>query len=364
MSRFLFLVVLTLLLVACSPAPTETPLSLSTVTVAPQPLPATNTPNLCLPCGRAAATMTARIPATQTMEAMQATQTFVAPTVRAEMTGTAAARVTPDVAATQGCDAFPCLLEGHFLFQPPIGPAGKQSIERSYPYGGTQRGTREAHHGVEFYNPQGTPVLAAADGTVVFAGNDKLALLAWMKGFYGNVVVLEHHFPGFAQPLYTLYGHLYHLNVTVGQEVKAGDPIGEVGATGTAIGSHLHFEVRVAANDYKSNRNPELWLVPFPDTGVLAGRITDATGALRKGTVNVQRIKNGVLDADSVATAEAYTYDAQPVNGDDIWHENFAFGGLPAGDYRLTLLVEGSMYEQLIKIEPGRLTLVRFFLKN
>lgn len=97
-------------------------------------------------------------------------------------------------------------------------------------------------------------MLAAADGQVVFAGDDGQTLLAWVPAFYGNVIVLEHLLAG--EKLYTLYGHLSRVGVSIGQAVKTGEPIGEVGASGTAIGSHLHFEVRRGANDYFSTRNP------------------------------------------------------------------------------------------------------------
>ena len=369
MRRFLTLAIIAVLLGACSPsAPDVSPPILPTVTMqlpvvtrSPDPsstpaprLTVTGTSNSCFPCDRAAATM----------EALQATQTVLAPTVQAMLTITAAAESAPSVTATQACGEGPvCYLDGHFLFQRPIGSTGKQSIERSYPYGSTQGGKRELHHGVEFYNAQGTPILAAADGKVVFAGNDKLTLLSWVTGYYGNVVVIEHHLPGFPQTFYTLYAHQYKLNVVIGQEVKAGELIGQVGATGTAAGSHLHFEVRVTNDDYKSNRNPELWLLPLPGTGVLAGRIEDVQGGLLKGEVNVQRIENGKLNPLSVATAETYAIESQPINADDVFHENFAVGELPAGDYRLTLLNNGTLYEQVIKIEAGRLTLVKLVVK-
>jgi murein DD-endopeptidase MepM/ murein hydrolase activator NlpD len=264
----------------------------------------------------------------------------------------------------QDCREEPvCVLEGHLLFQRPIGPDGKQSIERPYPYGSTQGGVREVHHGVEFYNAQGTPILAAADGKVVFSGSDKLTLLSWVTGYYGNVVVIEHHFPGILETVYTLYGHQYGVQVTEGQNVKAGERIGLVGATGTAAGSHLHFEVRLGKNDYKSNRNPELWLVPLPGNGTLAGRIEDAYGNLLKGTVNIQRMENGVLNSVPVAYVQTYDNGPQPINADDVYKENFAIGELPAGDYRLSLLANGGLYEQMIKIEAGKLTLVKFVIK-
>jgi hypothetical protein len=369
MRRFLFLVMIAVLLGACTPAAPElTPPVLPTVTetapppaTLPPPLTVTSTPNQCIPCGRVAATMTAGIQVTQ--EAMRATQKAVADAVRAALTGTPTVAPTPTPAVIQACGEYPCMLDGHFFFQRPIGSTGKQSIEHSYPYGSTENNMREPHHGVEFYNAQGTPVLAAADGKVVFAGSDKLTLLALTTSYYGNVVVIEHHIPGLPQTFYTLYAHQYKLNVTVGQEVKAGDQIGEVGATGVAIGSHLHFELRVTNNDYSSSRNPELWLQPLPGTGVLAGRIEDAQGGLLRGEINVQHIENGVLSPFSVASALTYASEAQPVNGDDVFHENFVVGELPAGDYRLTMLYNGKLYEQLVKIEAGKLTLMKFVVR-
>lgn len=332
MRRFLFLVAIAIWLGACAPA-------------APQP----TSPN--------PSTVTVQVSTSTPLPMLTATPLPVP-------SATASVMPTPTATATQACGDGPvCYLDGHFLFQRPIGSTGKQSIERSYPYGSTQGGLLEVHHGVEFYNAQGTPILAAADGKVVFAGNDKLALLAWVTGYYGNVVVIEHHFPGFPQTFYTLYAHQYKINVTVGQEVKAGEQIGQVGATGTARGSHLHFEVRLANDDYKSNRNPELWLLPLPGTGVLAGRIEDAQGGLLKGTINIQRMENGVLAPFSVASAETYAIAPQPVNADDVFKENFVVGELPAGDYRLTLLSNGKLYEQMIKIEAGKLTLVKFVVK-
>ena len=80
----------------------------------------------------------------------------------------------------------------------------------------------------------GEPVVAAADGTVAMAAKD------WTPGRgYGMYLVIEHE-NGFA----TLYGHLSSIDVEEGDTVKAGDQIGQIGATGFATGPHLHFEVR------------------------------------------------------------------------------------------------------------------------
>ncbi len=299
------------------------------------------------------------IPTLTLMPRLEPSQTLTA-------TPTVSLRIEVSATPTANCFALQdsCILDGHFLMQRPIAASGNDSVDHTYRYGSTQEGRREPHHGVEFANAQGTPVLAVADGVVVFADNDQKVALALVPGFYGNVVVIEHHFEGFAPAVYSLYAHQFKINVQVGQKVSAGEQIGQVGATGIAIGSHLHFEVRLGANDYRSTRNPELWLAPLPGSGVLAGRIQDASGNSISGKLNIQWINNGVLNVFSVGSAESYVINgAQPVNPDDYFQEKFLVGELPAGEYRLTLIYNDKIYEQVVKIEPARLTFVKFFVK-
>jgi murein DD-endopeptidase MepM/ murein hydrolase activator NlpD len=249
-----------------------------------------------------------------------------------------------------------CILTGHFVFQRPVDPMATVVIDPTYRYGSTQDGKRDPHHGVDFPNKAGTSVLAVGDGQVVVAGDDKLALYGWVTSFYGNLVVIEHHLPGFGQPVYTLYGHLSKLNVQVGQTVQAGDKIGEVGSTGIAIGSHLHLEVRITSNTYKSTRNPEPWLIPLPGTGTLAGRVVDRQGNPVHTTVTLQYIVNDEI----FPVYPIETYPRESLNGDDLLQENFAAGDRPAGQYRLSLIYNGSFYEQQVQVEPGKLTFVIF----
>ena len=89
------------------------------------------------------------------------------------------------------------------------------------------------HSGTDIAAPEGTPILAAADGTVTIAN----ALDSW-GGSYGYHVKLDH-----GGGLTTLYAHCSSICVTVGQQVKAGQVIAYVGHTGRATGPHLHFEV-------------------------------------------------------------------------------------------------------------------------
>lgn len=322
------------------------------------PGPATPTENNCFPCGLHAGTMTARVPATQTAQALESTLQ-----VLRDETATAQVTATASITATQACgeSAAFCILHGHFLLERPI-LNGK--VERTYPYGSTQDDKREAHHGVEFYYAFGTPVLAAGDGLVVFAGSDKLPLasgepLGLVTNFYGNAVVLEHKLAG--NTLYTLYGHLSEVSVAVGDTVKAGDLVGKVGASGKAIGSHLHFEVRLKENSYLTTRNPELWLKPLPGTGVLAGLVRDPKGNLLDVSVNIQHFTGDTLDPFSVG--QMLTYAHEKLNGDNAWGETLVFGELPAGRYRLSVVVRGPVYEQIVEIVEGKLTLVRFLTR-
>jgi murein DD-endopeptidase MepM/ murein hydrolase activator NlpD len=85
------------------------------------------------------------------------------------------------------------------------------------------------HEGLDISTEQGQPVYATADGTVETAA---------YTGDYGNLVILRHGFG-----LSTRYGHLSKFNVKVGDQVKRGDVIGFVGATGRATGSHVHYEI-------------------------------------------------------------------------------------------------------------------------
>ena len=88
------------------------------------------------------------------------------------------------------------------------------------------------HSGTDIAAPEGTPILAAADGTVTIAN----AIDSWGGG-YGYHIKVNHN-----DTFDTLYAHCSSICVTVGQEVKQGEVIGYVGTTGNSTGNHLHFE--------------------------------------------------------------------------------------------------------------------------
>ncbi len=301
-----------------------------------------------------AATQTARIPATQTAEVRRATLEVI----KAQTATAAVLKITPTLTAFSlrsmaECPADFCLATAHTF---PLSRPVPVKIDATYRFASTQRGDREVHHGVELVAASGTPVLAAAEGRVAFAGDDLKEQVAPWPGFYGNYVVLEHQLTG--QTLFTLYGHLSKIEVQAGQKVVLGQKIGEVGASGSAIGSHLHFEVRPGQNEYDRVRNPELWLEPLPGSGALAGWIFDPNNSKLCGAVRIQRMENNkIVDTPAYQSMDIYPPEMTAENG-----ENFALSDLPAGQYRLTFLYNNTVYERFIEIETGILTFVTIIL--
>ena len=99
-------------------------------------------------------------------------------------------------------------------------------------------GEVSSHTGTDIACAEGTPILAAADGTVTVANG----LDSW-GGSYGYYIQVDH-----SSGLETLYAHCSSICVTTGQQVQAGQVIGYVGHTGRVTGNHLHLEVRIGGN--------------------------------------------------------------------------------------------------------------------
>ena len=99
-----------------------------------------------------------------------------------------------------------------------------------------------SHTGLDIATSLGTPVMAAASGTVSYAD--------W-KGSYGKLAIITHE-----NGVQTYYGHCNALYVTAGQKVSQGQTIAAVGSTGNSTGPHLHFEIRVNGVAY----NPQNYL--------------------------------------------------------------------------------------------------------
>jgi murein DD-endopeptidase MepM/ murein hydrolase activator NlpD len=278
------------------------------------------------------------------------------------------------------CPPDLCAYSDQYFLARPIALPGNDSIDSTYGFGSTQSGRRDPHHGVEFLNGSGTPVLAAADGVVVVTGDDRqptsphgvwpITFFGLYSYFYGNLVVIEHQapqglllsFPGLPQPIYTLYGHLSQISVQVGQQVTAGQEIGKVGMTGIAEGSHLHFEVRLGENTYKASRNPELWLKPHTDElgrlmGGIAGRVLNSYNVnLQLSSIVIEHLPEGP-DQPNDFQVTLLSYEEKTLIGLAPFEESFGIGDLEAGWYRISYPYLG-LQQRLVEVFPGQLTVV------
>jgi murein DD-endopeptidase MepM/ murein hydrolase activator NlpD len=356
------------MIAGCGPSP-----AVSMVTTTPRPpgvsvststLAATFTP---IPSDTVPASPTITLTPSITFTASATTTASPTLTFTPSLTPTATNTRTPYPTKVRGATAtaFPSLaalttaLEPHLWFARPISEDYENFVTRTYTYGTTMNGSLPPHHGVEFYNPQGTPILAAGDGIVVFAGPDVGgAAISPQPNFYGNAVVIEHTQSINGQPVFTLYGHMSFVAVARGQAVHTGDEIGKVGGTGVALGgTHLHFEVRVGYNDYTSTRNPELWLASFPRWGTLVGRVVDNKGQLIP--LVAVAVRSQSIEEETPVNRYLTTYAIETINPDSAYGENFAIMDLPPGTY--TVQVGGTKtITQTIVIKPDALTFVEF----
>lgn len=101
------------------------------------------------------------------------------------------------------------------------------------PFG--ERRRSHIHPGVDYDGETGDPVVAAATGTVAYAGTAPSGYSG-----YGQMILIDH-----GDGVFTLYAHLSRMAVASGMTVGAGDHIGAIGTTGNVTGSHLHFELRL-----------------------------------------------------------------------------------------------------------------------
>ena len=291
------------------------------------------------------------------------------------------------------CPVYPAAVErtapgsrptalSHTWFRRPIDLADQPYIDQTYRFGSTMGGNFQAHQGVEFNNPDGTPVHAIGDGVVVYSGpaeagantvairHDRLFRAA-DPGPAARGSVTPGHGPGVNRDsafVFSVYYHNSKLLVKVGDRVKAGDVISLVGNTGRATNDHLHLEVHVAPTTDSSkivdaavryppfNVNPELWITPLPGTGVVAGQVWDSKGQ----AVQQARIY-GLVKPEPQETPLSYIETYGPKNHEDpAYHEHFGIGDVPAGAYTLGVEIEGKKVYRSVQVEPGKLTWVEF----
>lgn len=254
----------------------------------------------------------------------------------------------------------------HFYFSNPIAAYAIDPAYTTYGYGDVFF-ENVVHTGIDIPGEIGTPILAAGDGKIIYAGFG-----VYRGGSdvfddpYGRAVVIEHSFGYQGESLFTLYAHLDEILVEKGQVVKVGDQIGLMGETGKTTGPHLHFEVRVGKNEYFSSRNPDLWISPPQGWGILVGQILTFEGrVLEQQAVYLTRIEEQVSQDESTHfTWIGKSYQNQAINSDPYYKENLTIANIPAGTYWVYIPVTniGFYYQEKIEIRPGQVTFIKFNL--
>ncbi len=247
-------------------------------------------------------------------------------------------------------------------FERPISLADNSYIDQTYRYGSTMGGNFQPHQGVEFNNPDGTPVHAIGSGVVVYAGPAEAGALTVA---IRHDSVLQADGP---KQLFSVYYHNSALKVSLGQRVAAGEVISEVGNTGRATNDHLHLEVHVApTEDVQSivdslqrypeyTTNPELWIQPLPGTGIVAGLVLDEDGT----PVEQARIY-GIIKPEPAETPYSFAETYGPRNHPHpLYGENFAVSDVPPGTYVVGTTINGRKVFRKVTVEEGKLTWVVF----
>jgi murein DD-endopeptidase MepM/ murein hydrolase activator NlpD len=248
--------------------------------------------------------------------------------------------------------------DSHFWIGRPFGAGGSNWPASNYPYGSTKGGTLAVHHGVDFGADYGTPLVSVASGEVIVAGTDLDVQYGLRPDFYGLLVVIRLEQTYHDQPVFVLYAHLSEILVAVGERVEKGQLVAESGASGAALGPHLHVEVRVGVNDYDHTRNPQLWMAPFEGRGAVTVRLVNQDGQMFPDhPVVLSR-----ASLPRVIYRGSLTYTDDHVNGDDIFGENAVFGDVPSGPYWVRAAIGGYEFAAPALVMPGRTTVINLEL--
>jgi murein DD-endopeptidase MepM/ murein hydrolase activator NlpD len=258
-----------------------------------------------------------------------------------------------------GAPALPAEPRHAWFGRPIAAEDGNPHVDGTYLYGSTMGGSFQQHQGIEFNNPAGTPVRAVGDGTVLFAGVAESG---------AHAVAIRHDRQWEDHHIFSVYYHHTSIDVAPGQRVSAGDIIARVGNTGRATNDHLHFEVHAAptpdaaavidaAERFPPHTvNPQLWIRPLPGTGIVAGQVFDRAGAPVQGA----RIYGLVLAYPTetpFSFAETYREHAR---GSPAYGEHFAVGDVPAGDYTVGVMLDGTRIWRRVRVRADQLTWVEF----
>jgi murein DD-endopeptidase MepM/ murein hydrolase activator NlpD/photosystem II stability/assembly factor-like uncharacterized protein len=235
----------------------------------------------------------------------------------------------------------------------PIGPTDQNDKDQTYLYGSTMGGNFRQHQGNEYNNPEGVPILAVDDGTIVFVADS----------IGHSVLKCDRQENG--EDIFAHYHHQHQILKRVGDHVKRGEVIGTVGKKGNVTNEHLHFEVAYtevgspSESTMTHTRNSELWVAPLPGCGTIVGRLVDSQDR-PVGGVRIYGLTKPIPTETPFSFAETYL---DKVNPDNIYNENFAIGDVPGGDYNLYAEAPEGKSRIRVHVEPGKFTRVKMQLK-
>lgn len=246
-------------------------------------------------------------------------------------------------------------------------------------------GSGTGHKGVDFPAALDTSVYAVADGVVRQVkedGGDNCT--RFQCGWFGNFILVRHNQPhydritGQQAYVYALYAHLSFLgaNVNANDPVSAGQDIGDVDNTGYSFGNHLHLQIMIDPDPYRTitdifnldwtettSRNPELWLTPYNGTtGTVVGKVTYPNGEPYYGRFicGLEKLTLGGYDYET-----SLTYSNTTLKADDILVENWATTDVTPATYEVfscpSSACTGCISMGTHMVEAGKITYVGLF---
>ncbi|OQY48310.1 MAG: hypothetical protein B6242_02830, partial [Anaerolineaceae bacterium 4572_78] len=241
----------------------------------------------------------------------------------------------------------------HFWFERPYDIPHVRWGSWYYPYGTNNNGDYLWHKGIDIQNPMDTPVIAVGNGKIIFADRDSIQVLGPYGNFYGRAVVIQHTNTWKGQTIYSLYGHVSKVLVKEGDTIETGQIIALTGQAGVALGPHLHLEVRIGENIYSNTQNPDLWVLPDPGHGMIAGRVVD-----RDNYFVPQQLITLHHTPSKKFWRQTRTYPDKGYKLDPELGETFTFADVPVGNYIIRTKLDGVAYEMPVAVQNRKVSFV------